>query len=474
MPASHLLHSFDLVREANRWEELWASFLEWERRVGAWDYSENQIPLWEYVRVPVFLKLQELSGFIDTLSPSLSLVHRLQNRDFLRAALTANPCLAPHRPLLCLGIARRVWHKQSWCDPYLDPFLDDVRGTYVYLERPEGGSHLRPTRTEQVYYTDWIAAFAACLRRTGCGITEKTDRWLRHLESACQASFHVPVPITELGSAYLAARIALRRLYRKLLQRLRPRLCIIVAINPAERAFVEACRDLGIITAEMQHGMIGPYDLTYTVPPGSIQKTFPDYILLFGRYWRTTMQLPVCEEKAVEVGFPFFQEVMQRYETPARQPRVLVLSQPGYTRVLAGWTIRLACAAPPAFRVTFRPHPSEGLSDAQVSELEKQGVEIARAEKPLYELQACSTIQVGVFSTALYEGLAFGLKTYIVPLPGYQYMRPMLQRGWMRLLEDESQPFADRSFWPSCDLRELFLLAGTGPFHHWLYKLLGS
>ena len=37
--------------------------------------------------------------------------------------------------------------------------------------------------------------------------------------------------------------------------------------------------------------------------------------------------------------------------------------------------------------------------------------------------------QVGVFSTAVYEGLALGCVTLLVDLPGLEYMLPLIERG---------------------------------------------
>jgi len=47
----------------------------------------------------------------------------------------------------------------------------------------------------------------------------------------------------------------------------------------------------------------------------------------------------------------------------------------------------------------------------------------------LYNLFSESEIQVGVASTAVYEGLAFGLKTYILDVPGSEYFQPLIDAG---------------------------------------------
>ncbi|MCS7168844.1 MAG: hypothetical protein RMI91_03830 [Gemmatales bacterium] len=466
------LHSF---KRAQLWEEFWASFLHWEDRLGLFDYLDEGTPLWEYLRVPIFLKCQEALGFFSP-TPTLTLAERFFHwhtiRDLAYAIVAANPWLAPSRPVIFWAIARRVYYQGRWWDPYLDLFLGEINDHYLYLERPEGGRRLGSVRRNSQYYTDWFAGASACTRRMIRCFADKTINWLQIIEKSFRQVAKIHVPISELGMSYLIARKVCLWQYRRLLSRLRPRVCIIIALNPAERALVEVCRRLGIVTAELQHGMIGPYDLTYTTPPGVIQKTFPDYLLTFGPYWRKYTPIPTPSENSLDVGFPFLQKIVTDGKRPIREPRILVLGQPGCSRELGQWAIRLAQAAPPGYRVIFRPHPAETLDVNQVQMFESYGIEVPSPQRPLYELLASSEIQVGVFSTALYEGLAFGLKTYIVPLPGYQYMRPLLERGWARLLEDETQPYHEDGSWPRYDLRELFLFEGTKPFLEWLNRML--
>ncbi|MCS7016760.1 MAG: hypothetical protein NZM42_11670 [Gemmatales bacterium] len=461
--------------QARRWENLWADFLSWEERSGAFDYQDDGIPLWEYLRVPVFLRLQQACGFLKP-PPVPSLWRRMFSlhtvRGLVRASLSANPYLAPSQPVMYCTIARRVYYQGTWRDPYLYPFQNHPDHSYICLERPEGGPHVSSRRKELVYYTDWLSSAAACSRRLNWFLPRQVRSWLREIEVAFFKEFQFHLPISEIGQEYLTARLCLRWLYTQLLKRLRPRVCIIVAINPAERALVEACRYLGIITAELQHGMIGPYDLTYTTPGHVGQRTFPDYMLTFGPYWRKYTSLPVVPGKSIDVGFPFLQEVVERWEPSVRQLRIVVLSQPGCCEALSQWALRLARVAPPCYRVAFRLHPADATDGETCRRLQTQGIEVVPPAQSLYDLLASSIGQVGVFSTALYEGLAFGLRTYIAPLPGYQYMRPLIQRGWARLLEDERQIFDDIQAWPPCDLRELFLFEGTRPFLTWLHRVL--
>ena len=55
-------------------------------------------------------------------------------------------------------------------------------------------------------------------------------------------------------------------------------------------------------------------------------------------------------------------------------------------------------------------------------------------EKPLYQMLAESQVQVAVNSTATYEGLGFGLNTYLLDIPGVEAMGYLLETGYARLV----------------------------------------
>ena len=54
---------------------------------------------------------------------------------------------------------------------------------------------------------------------------------------------------------------------------------------------------------------------------------------------------------------------------------------------------------------------------------------IDSSEPPLYELFARSSVQVGVASTAIYEGLTFDLETYIYDCQGWAVTKPLVADG---------------------------------------------
>ena len=57
-------------------------------------------------------------------------------------------------------------------------------------------------------------------------------------------------------------------------------------------------------------------------------------------------------------------------------------------------------------------------------------------------LLAGAGIQVGAFSTTLFEGMALGTKTVVIEMPGSEYMRPAIERGDVLFVRDVEELIA--------------------------------
>ena len=56
---------------------------------------------------------------------------------------------------------------------------------------------------------------------------------------------------------------------------------------------------------------------------------------------------------------------------------------------------------------------------------------IDNSQTPLYKLFAESNYQVGAFSTAIYEGLMFNCKTFILDVPGVEYLSDLINKNYV-------------------------------------------
>ena len=94
------------------------------------------------------------------------------------------------------------------------------------------------------------------------------------------------------------------------------------------------------------------------------------------------------------------------------------------------------------YNIIYKLHPGEYDTWRQnypelVNDLDNFKV-IDNSETPLYQLFAQSNYQVGAFSTAIYEGLMFNCKTFILDVPGVEYLSDLIKKGYVCQVNDIS------------------------------------
>ncbi|MBW1895282.1 MAG: hypothetical protein JRI91_16565 [Deltaproteobacteria bacterium] len=209
---------------------------------------------------------------------------------------------------------------------------------------------------------------------------------------------------------------------------------LLVVVNSYGHAdIVHGAKILRIPIIELQHGFIYPYHLGYTYP--DVEKNyidiFPDYLFTFGELWNSATNFPIHEQNLIATGFPYFEEQREKYQNLDRKKRdILFISQNTIGRRLLRIAIQVALKAK-NYNIIFKLHPKqyndwkERFSDI-LCEMPLNIVIYGKDAPNIYRLFRTSRVQVGVFSTALYEGLGFGLKTIICMLPGWRFAKQLV------------------------------------------------
>jgi CDP-glycerol glycerophosphotransferase (TagB/SpsB family) len=93
------------------------------------------------------------------------------------------------------------------------------------------------------------------------------------------------------------------------------------------------------------------------------------------------------------------------------------------------------------YHIIFKLHPGEySIWETRYPWLKNDKIEvIASRERNLYEYLAISDVQVGVYSTAIYEGLGFGLQTFIYDAPHANTMQYLLDEGYAELVKSSDE-----------------------------------
>jgi len=419
------------------------AFLDMELKLSLFDRTIDGVYFWERIRFGTHRRILEGMGAIRSPHEQAERTLWSRWRQAFRSIgniVARNPLLCGRKDIMFFGHPRRkLGHDGKWWDIYCDPIIRDLQYTSVLLEGFYVAGHLRPARTRVLRYLDAIYYASGLGRRLGIArprINNWDRRLLHAVDREIQARFGVDAEVADTVARMLSDRRGTLRLYRSLLGTVNPKLVILV-VSYGKETLIEACKELHIPVVELQHGVINRHHMGYSYPGERRKKrNFPDYLFLFGDYWANGVEFPIDRDRIVSVGYPYLESEMENYSTASKRDQLIFISQGTIGKQLSKFAVGLADRADVTSTVVYKLHPGEysrwrkeypWLSESKVRVIDSERV-------PLYRLLAESTAQVGVCSTALYEGLQFGLATFLVDLPGVEYMRQLLDSQYASLV----------------------------------------
>ncbi|WP_344217893.1 hypothetical protein [Kribbella sancticallisti] len=275
-------------------------------------------------------------------------------------------------------------------------------------------SGINGTPLDGTHNLDFFTSASGAIHRRG------VDARCAEIAEALAAETGVTVPVGALVAREVPKHRRLRSLYRALLKRQGIK-TVYVVVAYFHQHIVGAARDLGIRVVELQHGAISPFHLGYSYPGRPGVPGQPDELWCFGSYWTDVAELPAGMDTQV-VGASFISPLSPEQQA-AKDPRLVVfLSQGTIGSALVEYAGALASARPD-LDVAFHLHPSERSTEYGLPE----GVRLS-SDNTL-ALLASATYQVGVATTALFEGMLLGCRTAVANLPGNEYLAPTIARG---------------------------------------------
>ena len=207
--------------------------------------------------------------------------------------------------------------------------------------------------------------------------------------------------------------------YRRLFAAIRPKAVLIVQ-NGVEKALFHTARELGILTIEAQHGLIGHGHPAYSYPPElnySKQTAFPDIFLTFTTFWQTTGFYPA--QRLEVVGSDHFAKT----HVPLRQSigTIMIISANIYHQELLELTKQIAAQLPDR-GIIYKLHPNQAAEASSIRDALNNfaNVTVGDPVTPAASLLEEVSHIVAIQSTVVYEALQYGRKACILPRHDYQ------------------------------------------------------
>ncbi|MFC6752983.1 hypothetical protein [Halorubrum tibetense] len=169
----------------------------------------------------------------------------------------------------------------------------------------------------------------------------------------------------------------------------------------------------------------------YSFPENETKTTFPDYLLTFGEFWNENARFPIPDDRVIPVGYPYLEQRLDAYDDVKPAEQLLFISQGTIGRELSQFALKVHEDDRIDHEVVYKLHPGEydRWEDEYPWLAEPDIRVIDEPEPPLYRLFAESTAQVGVGSTAVYEGLCFDLETFVFDTDGSDVLQPLVEDG---------------------------------------------
>jgi hypothetical protein len=419
--------------------------LQLELRNGFFEITIDGIPIWERIRYWTQQRLLNELGVIDT-GMGNDTAERHPVRRYIERIVEAGLGSVRRNPFMTTGSQILVWgHERRkrlrdgmWWDIYFDPLYEQAPLDYMHIETKHAGEHRRPAKTPNLRYFDLIEFIADLNRKVGIAsyeLSSAEEHDLRGISETIADEFDVEIDISQKVKNMMMQRVALKPLYQNLLNWINPDIVLLV-VSYFRETFVETCKEVGIPVVEVQHGSPTYYQFGYSYPGTREKLNFPDYLFTFGEYWADTVPFPIDDSRIFPVGYPHLEQQASCFTDSEKKNQIVVVSQPAIGDELAALTVELSQSKAIPHEIAYKLHPSETEEwERQYPQLVESGARVISDEDvPLYELFAESTVQVGVYSTALYEGIHFGLKTFIYNVPGAQQMSDLTERNYAQLV----------------------------------------
>lgn len=413
-------------------------FFDMEKDLGLFQKKIGDVHFWELVRFHVFSQITKDSGLhgqAHTLKETnLKNIYNYITRA-VKNLFLKNPFLAPRCDILFFGHSRRrLMADGLWWDIYCDPVIEHLKDVYdcLLLENRHENTHFSPAKTAYIRYLDIAHVLGPFFRRTnliGLSLTKNEEKLLDEIERQIHERFNVSITLRKIVSSELLMRKTTLPVDTYLIKKISPK-AVVVVVSYGKESIIEACKKLSIPVVELQHGNISRYHMGYSFPGSSaVKQIFPDYFFTFGDYWKQLVDFPIPKEKLFSVGYPFFEMETAKYAHVNKKDQIVFISQGTIGGKMSKFAVELKAREDFSMDIIYKLHPGEyarwrkeypWLIDSGVTVLDNDSM-------PLYKLFAQSRALVGVYSTAIYEGIGFGLRSFLLDLPGIEYMNELIE-----------------------------------------------
>ena len=409
-------------------KELVQKFIKFEETNSLFDLKYCGVWVWPVIRFRIYSHIYQVVNGTQVNHPKISgkaVVTSILRNGLI--SLKRGPFFLKPKDTIIINHKRKVINEDGYYECKYTEYLN-TSNAYV-LEAPFEEEHLMPSlNTKNVVFLDFILNISRLSAAVASKISPSTknEDILIFLKELLEKEFDVK--IDNFRKQVLLAVYKHKSLgffWHRILNKIRPKHAFVaVAYSDVNLPFIEEAKKFGTKVCEIQHGIMGDTHIAYNFHTKKSHPWFPDEIWVWNKYWAENSHFPIEDEKIRIKGFPFLNRYKDSFtKDDGKRKMLLFISQGPYSKTILEVAMELnKVIDSEKYYIGFKPHPSEVKSRSDVfCTLEKMGIEILK-DSNIYENFKNAYCQFGINSTALFEGLEFGLKTFVIRSEGSEVM----------------------------------------------------
>lgn len=326
-------------------------------------------------------------------------------------------------------------------DPYTHYFIEKYPNEYEVFEEMYLFEHQKSLYSTN-RFLDLFSLYNFFIgKRKRVTISEDDMLLLNKINDEFKSNLRVDINLIEYIKKNFKRYHSQYSFYKKLFKKIQPKQLYLVC-SYSKGGLIKAAKENNIIVKEFQHGFLNSFHLGYHYPylvDKDSLVTFPDKLLIFGKFWSDITEFPISKENIIMYGYPYLNAQVNKGVFKKKRNKIIFISQGTIGKELSIFFYKVAKELT-NYSFIYKIHPGEKLGwKEDYPDLVKatllDNVEV-RENSNIYEDFSESFVQVGVYSTALFEGIAFDCKTILVSMPGIEYMNDLIGTNYVKLVSD--------------------------------------
>ena len=419
----------------NHHKKFFDKFLDFEEKTGLFDLRVKELNIWDHLRYKVYYDLLNLNVSEDQIrNPNKNNNPRRLIRLFfsLFSFLFFILFFLPRRNYDLMIIGDGASTNNNF-HPIIEEYsksnsilVFDISKKYTPYKK----------RANADYININFLVFFRSVFRSLISFSKEDERSFKEIASLLKDNFNVDFDSNSLKKDFVQRSYVDYIFYRTIFKRIHLE-NILLCDNGSSKGIFDAAIKSSIKVYDLQHAIVSNYNILYrykeSVPSDCIIKA--NHILTFGIFWNDKFNLPV---ERIPVGYPLMElkkssskgNTISNFSHLKKDKTFLIISSMRSGRDLENLVLELANKLNDFhFIYKLRPNEYSFWKDVYSSDLiNKNNIHVIDTnEYHLYDLFKISSYQIGINSTAILEGITFGLRTFILKSGHYLAMSPLIQ-----------------------------------------------